>query len=63
VGDWGDESRWPKARQGVGVATLHRYAVSLDAAMRTLCRKPTAASDLRSHNMLQWTKVLELWEI
>jgi len=30
VGGWRDESRWPKARKGVGVATLPRYAVSLD---------------------------------
>ena len=34
------------------------YPRDLDAAMRTLCRKPTAASDLRFHNMLQWTKIL-----
>ena len=30
MGGWGHESRWPKARWGVGVATLYHYSVSLD---------------------------------
>jgi len=32
-------------RESVLPPTLHNYGVSLDAAMRTLCRRPTAASD------------------